>query len=253
MRTKPSGRGKASSSPARKGRRPPRTHAPRNRFPRPAELPKTYGTTLVVLTCINPHLMHVSWEVSRADLRRALRTLRVREQEAAAVLRFYDLTSTDNVDSVPLCAFDVSTDLSTGNCYVPLWSADKEYYVEIGLTTPGGDFVTLARSNSVVVPPSEPSDAAPLTYAFVAPHHADSSGDALLLPAIYPVPEIVLPPPAEIVLSDLPADIAPGFSRPPERGAPPSSASERAIRGPLDDLTTDADSSFSAGLPSSSL
>jgi len=44
--------------------------------------------------------------------------------------------------------FDVDVDLRTSNWYVPLWSAAKTYYADLGAITAAGEFIPLVRSNS---------------------------------------------------------------------------------------------------------
>lgn len=255
MRARAKGRKKGMSAAVRKsgpGRSRPVTPS-RNKSPHPAELPKTYGDTKVVLACIDPHLVHVYWEVLLADVKKAVRSLRSRGREAAPVLRFYDVTSPEDAGIKPTGTFDISVDLSAGKWYVPLWSPDKEYFVELGLTTPQGDFRPLARSNTEVVPPSEPSEVNSVSYMHVAPAETDSQDAAPLSFAIHELPQTLPPTPegAGPLLPDagMPAEI------PSAAGSEVETVlhSDHTVRGQEDDLATDADRSFSAGLPSSSL
>jgi hypothetical protein len=107
------------------------------------ELPESYGETRVVLLAVDPNLVHAYWNVAPDKLREA--KSRVGES-SQAVLRFYEAGA----------RFDVDIDLGPRNWYVPLWSAGKSYYVDLGLRGEGGSFVQLARSNVVHTPRAMP-------------------------------------------------------------------------------------------------
>lgn len=255
MRARAKGHKKGVSGAVRKsgpGRSRPVTPSGK-KSPHLTELPETYGDTRVVLACIDPHLVHVYWEVRQADVKKAIRSLRSRDRKAAPVLRFYDVTSSADTAINPTCAFDISVDLSAGKSYVPLWSPDKEYFVELGLTTREGGFMPIARSNIEVVPPAEPSEEDSMSYMHIAPAETDAQDAAPLSFAIHELPQTLPPVPEEAGPlppdAGIPADLPSAVGCEVETVLP----SDHTVRGQEVDLAADADRSFSTGLPSSSL
>jgi hypothetical protein len=108
------------------------------------ELPDSYGKTRVVLLVVDPNLVHAYWEVAPDKLQEAKSHMKDSSQ---AVLRFYEASG----------CFDVDVDLGPRNWFVPLWSAGKSYYADLGLRGGDGSFVQLARSNVVVTPRALPT------------------------------------------------------------------------------------------------
>src|SRR5208283_277072 len=98
------------------------------------ELPASYGKTRVVMLVVDPNLVHAYWEVAADKLQEVKSQM---EDSSQAVLRFYEAST----------CFDVDVDLGSGNWYVPLWSAGKSYYADLGFRDLDGSFVQLARSN----------------------------------------------------------------------------------------------------------
>ena len=103
------------------------------------ELPESYGVDKVVVLPVNPYLVHVYWDLSPHHQS---------QPSTSGCLRFSETGGPDS--------FDVNVDLAAKSWYVPLWSPDKRYSVELGLNGPAGEFVSLARSNPVETPRAWP-------------------------------------------------------------------------------------------------
>lgn len=124
-----------------------RLHKPRPAPPKPtgpsslesSELPESYGIDKVVVLPVNPYLVHVYWDLSPHHQS---------QPSTSACLRFSEAGGPDS--------FDVKVDLGAKSWYVPLWSPDKRYSVELGRNGPAGEFVSLARSNPVETPRAWP-------------------------------------------------------------------------------------------------
>lgn len=123
------------------------------------ELPSSYGRTRLTLMEIEPHWVYAYWEIMSQDIRQASHRLGAEKAGSQWVLRFYDVTGLKFHGDSVRGYFDVSIDLAPGNWYVNLWSSGKCYYVEIGLRSAAGRFVSLCRSNTVEVPSAGPSTA----------------------------------------------------------------------------------------------
>lgn len=120
----------------------------------PGELPVSYGVTRVVLLPVEPYLVNVYWDISPGGLKKISR-LTAGPQPSQPILRFHDVTRRIQ-NSKAHTFFDITVDLSAGNWYVHLWSAEKSYFVELGLSTADGRFFPVARSNTAKLPPSRP-------------------------------------------------------------------------------------------------
>jgi hypothetical protein len=118
-----------------------------------AELPESYGATMVVLLAVNPYLVHALWDLAPGDLRQMAGPLGAKPRHIPGRLRFHDMTG-----GLPRGSFDVEVDLLARNWYVHLWSPGKTYYVELGAGTEGAGFIPLARSNVIDTPRAQPVD-----------------------------------------------------------------------------------------------
>jgi len=174
------------------------------------ELPRSYGKTRLGLLVVDTNLVHAYWEVQPEQLREAMARTGGAGQ---AVLRFHE----------PAGSFDVEVDLDPGNWYVPLWSADRAYYVDLGVRAAGGSFVQLARSNAIVTPRAMPAMEPVESFMRVSPNGRDTE---IVEPPPYRKPQpprMPLPPAASAV----PA-VNPGH--PP--GAAPTTTPSRGIEPP---------------------
>ena len=120
--------------------------------PEPAELPANYGRTRLTLVEIEPHWVHAYWEVTVEDHAKAVKHCGAQAEQAAWVLRFYDVSGIRFDGANARDTFDVPVDLSAGNWYVNLWAGGKSYCAEIGLRAPDGAFAAVSRSGVVDVP-----------------------------------------------------------------------------------------------------
>lgn len=140
---------------------------PRALLLEPGSLPASYDTTRVVLHPVEPYLVTVYWELSPDDLRKVSRLSRTYPRKAEAVLRFHDVTRAIPGSKHGPGFFDISVDLKAGNWYVHLWSAEKSYFVELGIRTASGRFLPIAASNTAEVPPARPSPHSDEDYLLV--------------------------------------------------------------------------------------
>lgn len=120
-------------------------------------LPSSYDATRVVLLPVEPYLVTVYWELSPHDLKKVSRLSQTYARKANTILRFYDVTHSIHDNKNVASFFDISVDFKAGNWYVHLWSAEKLYFVELGIRTDSGRFFPIATSNTAEVPPALPS------------------------------------------------------------------------------------------------
>jgi hypothetical protein len=121
------------------------------------EFPVTYGDNRIALMVRDPYWLFSYWEFA-ADLEAEL-IERLGEETVAKsrlTLRVYDVT-----DATPETAsgwHDIEVAAGARNWYINVMRVERDYCVDIGLLTPDGRFILIARSNRVSLPPVGPSD-----------------------------------------------------------------------------------------------
>ena len=110
-------------------------------------LPASYNETSITLLIRDPFWLYVYWDFSRGvkenlekkfgEWKRTPLSLKVwEEQESGGIEPGF---------------YNVSVNPATGHWYINV-QPNRQYTVELGYFTPSGEFVTLARSNTVVTP-----------------------------------------------------------------------------------------------------
>jgi hypothetical protein len=112
-------------------------------------LPSSYDETIVMLVPVDPAVAHVYWDVSPADLERS--------GSAQTVLRFYDIDGEAFDGTNARGFFDMDIELESRSSYVSVRGTQRSFQVDLGFIDEHGEFVTLARSNTVQRPRSAPS------------------------------------------------------------------------------------------------
>jgi len=130
--------------------------------------------TKVVLLPVNPHLVHVYWEISARDLEQVGGVFSRFGPRAQPVLRFYDTTRAESASVNSATWFEAAIALAAGKWYVRLENPAGSYCIDLGLRMPGDAFHRLARSNVAQMPKACPSDRLEERYLFVEGHHPPS-------------------------------------------------------------------------------
>ncbi|OGR79434.1 MAG: hypothetical protein A3I11_03440 [Elusimicrobia bacterium RIFCSPLOWO2_02_FULL_39_32] len=128
---------------------------PSNFMDHGAPLPQHYGETRTVLLPRDPHWMYIYWEITE----KTYVDLKSKHGEnifitAQSVVRMVEV----NPSLQPLRSLDVPVSLDAKNWYL---HADKEggsWYAELGLKTPDGRFILIAKSNLITLPNARVSD-----------------------------------------------------------------------------------------------
>ena len=134
----------------------------------PIDLPESYGETGVVVLAVDPCVLHVYWEVTSGELKKARDKLGEAYGRSQTILRFYDITNIIFDGTNAHGSFDVDVDLLEKKRYVHLWSPEKSYSVDLGFKTRDGQFVALVRSNTAETPPGGLAPEAEALYGLVA-------------------------------------------------------------------------------------
>jgi hypothetical protein len=118
-----------------------------------AGLPKSYGDTKIAILPRDPVWFYAYWEVA-ADAAQALRA-KIGDQkfrDSRWTLRVYDVTSLHFDGTNAHRHFDIHCDAQADNWYINTGEANRSWCVDLGLTTPDGQFIAIVRSNVLHMP-----------------------------------------------------------------------------------------------------
>ncbi len=121
------------------------------------DYPDTHGESAISLRVRDPYWLFAYWEFA-PGLRGEL-IARIGEDallRSRTVLRVHDVTGTDPDNALGHHDIDIAPEAR--NWYINVARVEREYCVDIGLITPDGLFMVVARSNRVSLPPVGPSD-----------------------------------------------------------------------------------------------
>src|SRR5207245_462354 len=141
----------------RAGFDPPRTPAARYADRESGELPRAYGCDRIVLLPRDPWWVFTYWEITPTTRVQALRALGAEAEGARELLRVYDVTFIAFTGDNAWQSFDVELPPGADRWYLNVGRPAASFCVELGLPTPGGRFLPLARSNVVTTPRATPS------------------------------------------------------------------------------------------------
>jgi hypothetical protein len=116
----------------------------------------SFGETRVVAVAVDPYLIHVYWEVTPEELKKAKDNLSDDYERSRPILRCYGVASSAFVRRYAHHALDVDIDLQARSRYIRLWNPWKAYLIELGLETQDGSFYPIAQSNIAETPRAAP-------------------------------------------------------------------------------------------------
>ena len=117
------------------------------------DLVSGYGESRIVLMPRDPQWAYTYWDIPE-EHRQSVRYLGG-EQLA---LRLYDATDLDLNNSKPHSVQQYACDELARDWYLPIPVSDRDYITEIGYLTGSGEWLLLARSNRIGIPPVYPTD-----------------------------------------------------------------------------------------------
>jgi hypothetical protein len=120
-----------------------------------AELPASYGEEKVGLMVRDPFLAYVYWEVTPSRIEREKAWF---GWNCKLTVRIYDVTGVQFDGRNAIGYFDQEVKEVAGNWYFDLGRPTHSFLADIGLRSPDGRYLTLARSNHVVMPRDGVSD-----------------------------------------------------------------------------------------------
>lgn len=123
------------------------------------DLPQSYGTTESYLLPKDPNWMFLFWDIVRETYEYIKDTYgQDIFERAKSIIRVYDVTNKDNFDGTNANSFfDIDVVLDARSWYINAASA-RRYICDLGLLTPDGRFILIARSNGTTLPPGRVSN-----------------------------------------------------------------------------------------------
>lgn len=119
------------------------------------ELPPGYSEERIVLMTRDPFVAHAYWEVTPARIEREKAWL---GWNSRLCIRIYDVTGVQFDGRNALGYYDQEVYERTGSWYFDLGKPTHSFCADLGLLSPEGKFLTLARSNYVTMPRDGVSD-----------------------------------------------------------------------------------------------
>ncbi len=119
------------------------------------DLPLGYGEEKIALMVRDPHLAYVYWEVTPSRIEREKAWF---GWNGKLAVRVYDVTGVQFDGRNAIGYFDQEVKELIGNWYFDLGRPTHSFIADIGLLSPEGRFLTLARSNFVMMPRDGVSD-----------------------------------------------------------------------------------------------
>lgn len=120
-----------------------------------AELPQAYGEDRIVLMVRDPYWAFAYWEVSPGRLEREKAWFGWNSKLA---VRIYDITGVQFNGTNAGGYYDQEVFDRVGDWYFDLGRPSHSFCADIGLLSPEGKFLTLARSNYITMPRDSVSD-----------------------------------------------------------------------------------------------
>ncbi len=119
------------------------------------ELPYGYGEEKIALMVRDPYMVHAYWEMSPARIEREKKWFGWNSKIA---VRIYDVTGINFDGGNALGYFDQGVSERIGSWYFDVGRPSHSFIAELGLLSPEGRFLTLARSNHILMPRDGASD-----------------------------------------------------------------------------------------------
>jgi hypothetical protein len=119
------------------------------------DLPYGYGEEKIALMVRDPYLVHAYWEVTPARIEREKAWFGWNSKLA---VRIYDVTGINFDGRNALGYFDQEVFERLGSWYFDVGRPSHSFIADVGLLSPEGKFLTLARSNHISMPRDGVSD-----------------------------------------------------------------------------------------------
>jgi len=127
----------------------------------PAPLPAEQGDNHIIALPRDPRTIYVYWATNSECKKITSKSLGKKEDVLLWTLRVFDVTGEESLTAGARLLFDLDVSSGSGNKYISMEKAGREYIVCIGLKNKDGDFAAVATSAKVITPVERPSTAKP--------------------------------------------------------------------------------------------
>lgn len=135
----------------------PSAYMPQRQWAR-EELPSGYGDNKIVILARDPHWVFAYWEIT-ADKKMDIECQAgARWDVLKKVLRVYEISGVEFNGSNANGHFDIIVTPESNSWYIHVGKPDKSWCVDLGVITPDGRFILIARSNIVATPRDSASE-----------------------------------------------------------------------------------------------
>ena len=125
----------------------------RDSFDTAMGLPKTYGDTKIVILPRDPLWFYAYWEVAAETYSKLKEKLSEEKFNSSRwAIRVYDVTGVKFNGSNANRYFDIIIGYGVDNWYVNVGEVNRSWCADLGIITPDGEFVVVARSNILAMP-----------------------------------------------------------------------------------------------------
>lgn len=119
-------------------------------MPQITDLPQSYGDTKIILLPRDPWWCFTYWEIGEQTLQEVKNLY---GENLQYLIRVYDVTNVENFDGKNANRFfDIYINLDAKNWYINLPETNRSWCVDLGVRTSDIEFVTIVRSNIVIMP-----------------------------------------------------------------------------------------------------
>lgn len=146
---------------------------PRRRPPHDESLPETYGRDEVEVFSKDPHWYFIYWEVTEQGLTVARSQLGLSDGDGRLVLRVFITTQTSPSAREHREIRDLHLHQHHGKKYLESPKAGAQLRAAVGLLAADGLFAPIAQSQSLRLPPMQPSTETSVEWAHVQPVSGD--------------------------------------------------------------------------------
>jgi hypothetical protein len=115
-------------------------------------LPKTYNDTKIVILPRDPVWIFVYWEIPEGKINELKKHYGTRFDGARLAVRIYDITDVEFNGKNANRYFDVLINPLSENWYINVGEHNRIWCADIGYIIHGGEFVFIARSNTIAMP-----------------------------------------------------------------------------------------------------
>lgn len=115
-------------------------------------IPQRYYDNKLVLMTRDPYWCYAYWDITTELLAQKGGEIKPEWGNCSLVLRVYDITDVDFNGNNAHKFQDIIVTGDANNWYINVWEAGRSYVVDIGFKTEKGQFIVIARSNTVEAP-----------------------------------------------------------------------------------------------------